>query len=83
MEPGGNEREFVTVFAPCAKKNATHAIEQTLVGSSDVVVARVLGKNGTLASTERSRIHRVGVVLVREDQDRAIALMHATPVQPA
>jgi hypothetical protein len=32
---------------------------------------------------ERIWIHRMGVVLVREDQDWAIVLIEATPVQPA
>ena len=77
------EKGFVALFAPYAKKNATHVIEQTLADSGDVVVAMVLWKNAILASMERIRIHRMGVVLVREDQDWAIALMQVTPVEPA
>ena len=76
------EKEFVPLLAPYAKKDATHVIEQTLVDSSDVVVAMVLWKNAILASMERIWMHRMGVVLVREDQDWAIALMQVTPVEP-
>jgi hypothetical protein len=39
--------------------------------------------SGTSARMERIWIHRMGVVLVREDQDWAIVLIEATPVQPA
>lgn len=58
-------------------------IEQTLADTGDVVVAMVLWKNAILASREPIWIHRMGVVLVREDQDWAIALMQVTPVEPA
>ena len=76
-------KEFVGLFPPYAKKNLTYRIERTLVDSSDVVVAMVLWENATLASMEHIGIHRMGVVLVRENQDWAIALMQVTPVQPA
>jgi len=77
------EKEFVTLFAPYAKKNAAYVIEQTIVDSGDVLVAMVLWKNAILASMERIWIHRMSVVLVRKGEDWAIALMQITPVQPA
>ncbi|HKE34909.1 MAG TPA: Clp protease N-terminal domain-containing protein [Candidatus Acidoferrum sp.] len=77
------EKEFVTLLAPYAKKNAEHIIEQTLVDSSEVVVALVLCKNAILASMERIWIHRLSIVLIQEHDDWAIVLIQVTPVQPA
>jgi len=77
------EKEFVALFAPYAKKNATHLIEETVVDRGDVVVAIVLWKNAILASMERVWAHRMSVVLVRQGEQWAIALIQVTPVQPA
>lgn len=73
---------FETLFAPYAKKNAAPLIEETLADGSDIFVASVLWKNAILASLQRIWIHRMSVVLIREDEDWRILLMHVTPVQP-
>jgi hypothetical protein len=59
-------RDFVTLFAPYAKKNASSVVEATLTQTNDVFVATVLWKNALLASMERSWMQRMTVVLVPE-----------------
>jgi hypothetical protein len=39
-------RNIETLFVPYAKKNATYVIEETLIDSTDYLVAAVLSKNG-------------------------------------
>jgi uncharacterized protein (TIGR02246 family) len=77
------EKQFETLFAPYAKKNAAYSIEETPVSTGDLLVAIVLWKNAILASMERIWIHRMSVVLVRENGEWKIVLMQVTPVQPA
>lgn len=76
-------KEFGTLFAPYAKKNATYEIEETLAGWSDLLVAIVLWKNAILASLERVWIHRMSVVLVPQGDEWVILLAQVTPVPPA
>jgi ATP-dependent Clp protease ATP-binding subunit ClpA len=75
-------KEFETLFAPYAKKNATYIIEETLADSSDLLIVIVLWKNAVLASLERVWIHRMSVVLVPQGDDWAIMLAQVTPVHP-
>ena len=73
---------FETLFAPYAKKNAAPLVEETLADASGLFVATVLWKNAILASMQRTWIHRMSVVLIREREDWRILLMHVTAVQP-
>lgn len=75
-------RDFETLFVPYAKKNATYVIEETLIDSSDHLVAIVLWKNALVASMERVWMHRMTVVLVSHGGRWAIVSAHITPVQP-
>ena len=75
-------KEFETLFAPYAKKNATYIIEETLADAGDLLVVIVLWKNAILASLERVWIHRMSVVLVPRGDDWAIMLAQVTPVHP-
>ena len=75
-------KEFETLFAPYAKKNATYIIEETLADTGDLLVVIVLWKNAILASLERVWIHRMSVVLVPQGDDWAIMLAQVTPVHP-
>jgi len=75
-------KEFETLFAPYAKKNATYIIEETLADTGDLLVVIVLWKNAILASLERVWIHRMSVVLVPRGDDWAIMLAQVTPVHP-
>jgi hypothetical protein len=74
-------KNFETLFAPYAKKNATFLFEETLVDESGLFVASVLWKNAILASMQRIWMHRMSVVTNGEGEDWHILLMHATAVQ--
>ena len=73
---------FVSLFAPYAKKNADCSVEETYAVENNLFVASVVWKNAILASLQRIWIHRMSVVLIRENDDWHILLMHVTPVQP-
>jgi Clp amino terminal domain, pathogenicity island component len=73
---------FEILFAPYAKKNAAHAIEDVLVDSDEHLVAVVLWKNALVASMERVWMHRMTVVLVPREDDWAVVSLQVTPVQP-
>jgi hypothetical protein len=75
-------REFETLFAPYAKKNAGYLIEATLVESNTFFVATVLWKNALLASEERVWMHRMGVVLLLEQAEWKVLLLQVTAVRP-
>jgi hypothetical protein len=75
-------KEFETLFAPYAKKNATYIVEETLVDTNDLLVVIVQWKNAILASMERVWIHRMSLVLVPQDDDWAIILAQVTPIHP-
>jgi len=72
---------FETLFAPYAKKNASHAVEATLVETSELFVATVLWKNVLLASEQRAWMHRMSVVFLSGVDDWEILLAQVTPVQ--
>jgi Clp amino terminal domain, pathogenicity island component len=74
---------FETLFAPYAKKNASHAVEATLAETSELFVATVLWKNALLASEHRAWMHRMSVVLLIGADDWKILLAQVTPVQPS
>ena len=74
-------KSFETLFAPYAKKNAAPVIEELHATMDDLFVAHVLWKNAILASQQRIWVHRMSVVLIREEEDWRILLLHVTPVQ--
>jgi hypothetical protein len=76
-------RNFEALFAPYAKRNATYAIESTLVDTDRTFVAIVLWKNALLASEQRSWMHRMSTVLVAKGGDWEIVLIQVTLVQPS
>jgi hypothetical protein len=75
-------KNFEMLFVPYAKKNASYAIEETLLDSDNQLVALVLWKNALVASMERVCMHRMTVVLVPDSDDWAIVSMQVTPVRP-
>jgi hypothetical protein len=79
---GGPYFSLDTKRVPYDKKNVTYVIEETLMDSSDQLVAIVLWKNALVASMERVRMHRMTVVLVSHGDEWAFVSMHITPVQP-
>jgi ATP-dependent Clp protease ATP-binding subunit ClpC len=74
-------KEFETLFAPYAKKNATFCIEETLADSRESFVATVLWKNALLASEQRAWMHRMTVALVPKEDDWEIVSIHVAVVQ--
>lgn len=69
------------VFAGYAKKNATYAVEGTLIETNETFIATVLWKNAILASQERAWMHRMTVVLQLEEREWKIVLTQVTPIQ--
>ena len=74
-------KDFETLFAPYAKKNAAPHVEKTFEGQRGQFTAIVLWKNAVLASMERIWVHRMTIILVREAEVWRILLMQVTPVQ--
>jgi hypothetical protein len=76
-------KEFETLFAPYAKKNASYIVEATLTETSELFIANVLWKNALLASEQRAWLHRMTVVLLPKSGDWKILLAQVTPIQSA
>ncbi len=74
---------FETLFAPYAKKNATHVVEGTLAETRELFVAVVLWKNALFASEQRAWMHRMSVVLLTGADAWEILLVQVTPIQPS
>ena len=72
-----------TLFAHYAKKNSAPVIETTLAHGDVLFFATVLWRNAMLASEQPTWAHRINFVLVRENQDWRILLLHVTPVLPS
>lgn len=76
------EKEFETLFAAYAKKNATYIFEGTLAETSELYIVTVLWKNALLASEERAWMHRMTLVLTLEANEWKILFGQVTPVKP-
>ena len=74
---------FETLFAPYAKKNATHVVEGKLAETGELFVAVVLWKNALLASEQRAWMHRMSVVLLTGADAWEILLVQITAIQPS
>jgi ATP-dependent Clp protease ATP-binding subunit ClpA len=74
-------KNFESLFAPYAKKNAAPHVEKEFDGQREHYVAIVLWKNAVLASMERIWIHRMSIVLVNQPDAWRILLIQVTPVQ--
>jgi hypothetical protein len=74
-------KEFATLLAPYAKKNATYSVEGTLVETGDLLVATILWKNAILASAQRVWMHQMTAVLILEGDDWRILSVQVTPIQ--
>jgi hypothetical protein len=75
-------REFDTLFAHYAKKNASYVLEDVLADTSVLFVATILWKNALLASEERVWMHRMSATIIIEAGDWKILLLQVTTVQP-
>lgn len=76
-------KDFDTIFAHYAKKNASYHVETTLADTRELFVATVLWKNALLASEERVWMHRMTVILLLEAGDWKILLLQMTAVAPS
>jgi ATP-dependent Clp protease ATP-binding subunit ClpA len=74
-------KEFETLFAPYAKKNATFYIEETLADTRESFVATVLWKNALLVSEQRAWMRRMTVAMVPKEDDWEIVSIHVEVVQ--
>jgi ketosteroid isomerase-like protein len=74
------EKQFATLFAPYAKKNATCLLEGFSSGPSDSVVASVLWENVGQGSEPPKAIHRMTAVMGMEGNVWGIFLLQVTPV---
>ncbi|MBV8515091.1 MAG: hypothetical protein JO260_07300 [Acidobacteria bacterium] len=70
------------LFAHYAKKNSAAVVEYVLVDTAGLFVASVVWKNAMLASEQRVWMHRMSVVLIRENEDWRILLLQVTAVIP-
>ena len=68
------------LFTHYAKKNSVAVVETPLVDADSFFVGSVVWKNAMLASEQRAWVHRMTVVLTREDDDWRIQLLQVTPV---
>jgi hypothetical protein len=67
------------LFAQYAKKNSAAVIETPLIDADRFFVASVVWKNAMLASERRVWVHRMSVVMIRENEEWRILLMQVTP----
>ena len=74
-----------TLFAPFAKKNAWHRLEDTVSGPSDTVLASVLWELAAVSPAESScSFLRMTIVLAADSaQDWSIVLVQITPFRPS
>jgi hypothetical protein len=74
-------KQFATLFAPYAKKNASYVVEATAAPSRGLFIATVLWKNAILASEQRCWAHRMSLVLILVAGRWEILLAQVTPLQ--
>ncbi|MBV9885165.1 MAG: ATP-dependent Clp protease ATP-binding subunit [Acidobacteria bacterium] len=67
------------LFAHYAKKNSDAVIEPALIDTDNLFVASVVWKNAMFASERRAWVHRMSVVMIRENEEWRILLMQVTP----
>jgi ketosteroid isomerase-like protein len=76
------QKEFEVLFAPYAKKNVSFHVEKTDLGSAGCLVASILWENVTVRGQSNRSVHRMTVVLAREDENWVVFLLQITPVLP-
>ncbi len=72
-------RNCEELFAHYAKKNSAAVIETPLIDADRFFVASVVWKNAMLASERRVWVHRMSVVMIRQNEEWRIVLMQVTP----
>ncbi|MGA7855316.1 MAG: Clp protease N-terminal domain-containing protein [Candidatus Acidiferrales bacterium] len=74
------QKQFQVLFAPYAKKNVGFHVEKTDVGPVGCLIASILWDNVTVGGQSKRCVHRMTVVLAREDENWVIFLLQITPV---
>jgi ATP-dependent Clp protease ATP-binding subunit ClpC len=74
-------QNFENLFAPYTKNNSAPVVEGT-IADGELSVIGVQWQNSIRASEQRIWVHRMSVVMIRENEEWRILLMHVTPVQP-
>jgi ketosteroid isomerase-like protein len=74
------QKQFEVLFAPYAKKNVRFHVEKTDLGPVGCLMASILWDNVTVGSQSNRAVHRMTVVLAREDENWVIFLLQITPV---
>jgi ketosteroid isomerase-like protein len=79
---GFNEikKQFEVLFAPYAKKNVSFHLEKTDLGPVGCLIGDVLWENVTVGGRSTRSVHRMTIVLGREDENWVIFLLQTTPV---
>ncbi len=74
------QKQFEVLFAPYAKKNVSFHLEKTDLGPAACLIASILWENLTIGGQSIRSMHRMTVVLAREDENWVIFLLQITPV---
>jgi ketosteroid isomerase-like protein len=74
------QKQFEVLFAPYAKKNVSFHLEKTDLGPAGCLMASILWENVTVGGKSTRSMHRMTVVLAREDEHWLILLLQITPV---
>jgi len=77
------QKQFEALFAPYAKKNVSFRLEKTDLGPPGCLTARILWENVTVGGQSTRSVHRMTVVLAREDENWVIFLLQITPIVSA
>jgi hypothetical protein len=76
------KKEFERLFAPFAKKNTTHRIEETISERAEAVLTSVLWENAVHTEQTARSVLRMTVVLVPEGKEWTIFLAQVVQVIP-
>jgi ketosteroid isomerase-like protein len=74
------QKQFEALFTPYAKKNVRFHVEKTDLGPVGCLMASILWDNVTVGGQSNRSVHRMTVVLAREDENWLIFLLQITPV---
>jgi uncharacterized protein (TIGR02246 family) len=74
------QKQFEALFAPYSKRSVTSQLESAEIGPAETVVVSILWENVTIGSQSFRSLHRMTLVLARQDEEWAIYLLQVTPV---
>jgi ketosteroid isomerase-like protein len=74
------QNQFEVLLAPYAKKKVSFHVEKTDLGPVGCLMASILWYNVTVGGISSRSVHRMTVVVAREDENWVIFLLQITPV---